>query len=140
MIITMTQEEIPAKTDSFGDKMVYVDSYGDYLPKSENIPQTQQQFGVTGITHDGAIYCLDCAQDMGLITIEDNEVLVQCDNGKKKPRNSPWTGIVLPSYETSTILHCSCHKNCINAVDGKNHPYNHDEPIGIGIQERTYKH
>jgi hypothetical protein len=133
-------EEIPTKTDSFGDKMIFVGEYNDHLPKSENIPQTQQQFGVTGITHDGEIFCLDCARDMDIVTIEDNEIWVNCDNSKKKPRNSPWTGVVLPSYETSTILHCGNHKHCINAVDGKNHPYNHNGTIGIGINERTYKH
>ena len=136
----MTQEEIPAKTDSFGDKMIWIDEYGNHLPKSENIPQTTKKHGVTGITHDGCMYCVDCAEDMGLITIEDNEIWVNCNDGKKKPRNSPWTGIVLPSYETMTIHHCSNHKHCINSIEGKNHPYTHNEPIGIGIQERTYKH
>jgi len=139
IIITMTQE-IQEKTDSFGDKMVFVDSYGGFLPKSENIPQTQQQFGVTGITHDGDMYCIECAQDMGLITIEDNEIFVNCDDGKKKPHNSPWTGVVLPSYETMTIHHCGNHKHCINAVNGDKHPYNHNDTIGIGINERAYKH
>lgn len=125
-----TQTETP--TDAFGDPMVFVDSYGDYLPQSDNIPTARVRQGVSGVTHDGEIYCIDCAISMGLIE--------QSDLGKHSRELGPWTGLVLPSYETDTIMHCGCHDDCLNSVSGENHPYNHDCEIGVGIEERAIQH
>jgi hypothetical protein len=124
-----TQE---TKTDAFGDEMVWIDSYGDFLPKSDNIPTARVRQGVSGVTHDGEIYCVDCAIAMELID--------SSDLSKHDSELGPWTGLVLPSYETDTIHHCGRHSDCLNAVSGANHPYNHDCEIGIGIEERAIQH
>jgi hypothetical protein len=126
----MSQSETP--TDAFGDSMVWIDSYGDYLPQSENIPTAPVQDGVSGVTHDGEIYCVDCAIESGII--ERSEL------SDGSTRDKPWTGVVLPSYETDTLHHCGSHAACVNALDGDEHPYNHDEPVGIGIEERPIQH
>lgn len=126
----MSTQDTP--TDAYGDCMVWIDSYGGHLPKSENIPQTRPQKGVTGITHDGEIYCVDCAIDMGIINKSDLD--------KHSSELGPWTGVVLPSYETDTIMHCGNHDSCLNVVDGNDHPYNHDHTIGIGINETAIQH
>jgi len=132
----MNQETIPK--DSFGEEMEYVESYGDYLPKSENIPTDSGYNGVSGITHDGDMYCVDCALDMGIIT-KDNGELKAVVEGEKIPfEKAPWTGVVLPSYETMAQNHCGRHSECLNAVD--DHPYNHSEKIGIGIEETVLEH
>ena len=135
-ITTMQQSETP--TDAFGDKMVFVDPYGDYLPKSENIPKTDGF--VSGITHDGEIYCIDCAIDMGIVEKVDGEIMANVDGETIPTEKAPWTGKVLKTHETDTLMHCGCHSECLNAVKGENHPYNHNEPIGIGINEKTIQH
>lgn len=128
------------KTDSFGNDMVWVDSYSGFLPNSEHIPTATVRNGVSGITHDGDIYCLDCAIDMGIVTRENGEIKAIVDGETMDTRKAPWTGVVLPSYESMTQSHCGCHGDCINAVDGENHPYNHDCEIGIGIKQRVLEH
>jgi len=127
-------------TDSFGDKMRFADAYGDYLPKSENIPKTRPRNGVTGITHDGEIYCIDCAKKLDLVTENGGKLQAKVDGKTMSFKKAPWTGIVLTRYETDTIMHCGCHKKCENTVEGENHPYNHDSKIGIGINEKAIMH
>jgi hypothetical protein len=126
------QQTDDTPTDAYGDEMVFVDSYGGHLPRSANIPTARTQHGVSGVTHDGEIYCVDCAIEMGLIDRDDLD--------KHSADLGPWTGLVLPSYETDTLYHCGRHKQCVNSVSGENHPYNHEHDIGIGIEERAIQH
>lgn len=126
----MSQNETP--TDAFGDSMVWIDSYRGHIPRSDNIPTAPVQDGVSGVTHEGEIYCVDCAIDMGII--ERSEL------SDGSTRNMRCTGVVLPSTETDTLYHCGCHADCVNALDGDEHPYNHNEPVGIGIEERPIQH
>jgi len=128
------------KTDSFGDDMVWVDSYSGFLPNSDNIPTAPTRNGVSGISHDGEIYCVDCAIDMGLVEIHDGDIMALVDRKLTPTEKAPWTAVVLPSHETMTQMHCGRHDHCQNAVDGENHPYNHDCEIGIGIKEKVLKH
>lgn len=127
-------------TDAYDDPMVFVESYGDYLPNSANIPTQRPRNGVSGISHDGEIYCIDCALDMDLIELVDGEIMAKVDGETMPCRKAPWTGKVLSRHETTTQYHCGRHSDCVNAVDGENHPYNHTEPIGIGIKEKVIEH
>jgi len=138
MILRQTMQQNDTPKDAFGDTMVYVESYGDYLPKSENIPQTNGF--VSGISHNGEIYCVECAIDMGIVKRIDGELLASVDGELMPIEKSPWTGKVLKRHETDTLYHCGSHKECINSIKGENHPYDHDEPIGIGINEKTIQH
>jgi hypothetical protein len=134
------QKEKP--TDEYGDTMSFVESYGDYLPNSDNIPTQPPRNGVSGISHNGDIYCIDCAKDMDLIEIVDGEImaLVDGETALVPTEKAPWTSKVLSHHETTTQYHCGRHSECVNAVDGENHPYNHTEPIGIGIDEKVIEH
>lgn len=133
---TMTENDTPK--DAFGDEMVFVESYGGYLPKSENITTHSGYNGVSGITHDGDIYCVDCALEMGIVDKDENGDLKAVVEGEKIPfEKAPWTGVVLPSSETQMQYHCGKHSNCVNAISGDDHPYNHNESIGVGIEERV---
>jgi len=134
----MQKQETP--TDAYGDPMVFVESYCDYLPKSANIPTQPPRNGVSGISHNGDIYCIDCAKDMDLIKIVDGEIMAKVDGELIPTEKAPWTGIVLRSSETMTQYHCGRHSDCCNAVDGENHPYDHTELIGIGIEEKVLEH
>jgi len=121
--------------------MVFVNSYGGYLPKSEHIPtDTVRSSGVSGITHDGEIYCVDCAIDMELVKYQDGKLFAVVDEKLVQFNKAPWTGVVLPTHETQTQLHCGKHSECVNSLQGWEHPYNHEEKIGIGIKESTIKH
>jgi len=123
----MSTQEVP--TDAYGDRKVWIESYGDYLPKSDNIPYGPTKNGVSGITHDGEIYCIDCAIQTDLIDPTDlSEMRL----------DKPWTGLVHPWTETDMIHHCGRHEHCENSTT--DHPYDHEEPIGIGIKERAIQH
>jgi hypothetical protein len=133
-------ETTAVPTDAFRDEMTYVESYDGYLPKSKNIPTETVRHGVSGISHDGDMYCLDCAIDMGIVAIDDGEVVALVDGEITPTEEAPRTGVVLPSYESDTQMHCGQHKECINAVSGRNHPYNHSLDIGVGIEETILQH
>ena len=134
----MSEEETPK--DAFDKPMVWVDSYNVHLPKSDNIPVSSTVNGVSGITHDGEIYCVGCALEMGLVEQKDGEIYANVEGELVRPRKAPSTGIVLPSYESQIQMHCSRDEHCVNSVSGEDHPYTHDCDIGIGIDARTIEH
>lgn len=136
----MNMQEHETPTDSFGNDMIWADSYNGFLPKSEHIPTTSSQYGVSGVTHDGDIYCVDCARDMGLIEVHDGEIKAFVDGEVIPTEKAPLTGVTLPSHESQTQMHCGRHSECLNSVDGDSHPYNHDYSIGIGIENKIIEH
>lgn len=123
--------------DAFGDEMVFAESYGGYLPKSENIPTDNGYNGISGISHNGDIYCVDCALEMGIVDKENGDLKAVVEGEKMSFDKAPWTGVVSPSSETQSQYHCGCSGNCVNAISGDNHPYNHNESIGVGIEEKV---
>lgn len=133
-----TEHEIP--TDYFGNEMAFVESYGRHLPESDHIPTADGWHGITGITHDGDMYCLDCAEDMDIIEITHNRCYAKVDGELVIPKDALWTGIVQSTHETDVQHHCGRGADCLNAVEGSDHPYNHDCKVGIGIEQRVLQH
>jgi len=136
----MNETETPP-ADSFGDEMVWVGSYQGHLPRSDNIETAPIQNGVSGISHDGDIFCVDCAKGMGLVAeTTDGSLVALVDEEQMSFAVAPRTGIVLPSHESDTQYHCGLHKHCCNSLDGDEHPYNHDLLVGIGIEQKIIQH
>lgn len=103
------------------------ESYGDFLPHPDEVPKAYSVgYGIVGVSHDGDIYCPECAIDMGLLFKED---------GVWTTLNDGWTGIVDSRSETDSLYHCGNNEDCLDALDGDEHPYDHDKPVGIGIDE-----
>lgn len=146
--------------------MVWVDSYQGFLPQSRNVETAPVEDGISGITHDGDCYCLDCAKEMNLVTIRNEAsnmfeerlaALVKVEKRTfdqegeptgdtrttlvtKDFDQAPWTGAISPHYESMTQYHCGRGKDCCNALSPEDHPYNHDVPVGIGIEQQVLEH
>lgn len=104
--------------------------------------------GVAAIDVNGERYCLDCAKDV----LDCREVTYQLDNGdwktvenargerivRKLINGDIYTlsmgGTVLRnSVDNGSTWHCGRHTDCLNAIDGEDHGYDHNEPIGVKL-------
>lgn len=99
--------------------------------------------GVAAIDVDGSRYCIDCAKAV----IDGRTIAVQYDSNDWETLSDPngdtvvsdtingdihtfGTGGVVLRRTESTIVHCSSGADCVHAIDGDDHNYGHDVPIG----------